>query len=119
MPLGCFDAIATVAGYSMIAYIKIRKALGLLQSFITSQYFLCKTVDANACFFRTSRLYACVKVATDHEKRILEADPRVLQAYHAALQASGIRVSATSLRIESQETVDRDWNGNWFYALFK
>ena len=105
----------------MIAYFRIRRALKLLQDFIVSEHFQCKTEDANSCLFRTSRLYVCVKVSTDKEKLILEGDPRVLAKYRQALLSSGIPLigKATTLRIESQETVNRDWGGNWFYALFK
>lgn len=105
----------------MIAYLRIRKVLKSLQDFIVSEHFQCKTEDANSCLFRASRLCVCVKVSTDEEKLILEGDPRVHRKYKEALRASGIpwMGEAAVLRIESQETVNRDWRGNWFYALFK
>lgn len=120
-PLRGFRPLQRGLGITMIAYFRIRKVLKSLQDFIVSEHFQCKTEDANSCLFRASRLYVCVKVSTDQEKLILEGDPRVLRKYREALLSSGIPLKgqAAALRIESQETVDRVWGGNWFYALFK
>jgi hypothetical protein len=61
-----------------------------------------------------------LKVSTDFQKELLLSDSELMLQCKEAFLREGIYMpnGSEGFRIESQETVDRDWNGNWFYALF-
>jgi hypothetical protein len=58
--------------------------------------------------------------ATDSEAVGLRASPTIRARVHDLLVAYGFEeqdVSELTVVVQSQETVDRDYNGSWFYAL--
>lgn len=58
--------------------------------------------------------------ATDSEAQRLRASPTVHGQVHDVLQTCGFQghdLTELKVVIQSQETVDRDYAGNWFYAL--
>jgi hypothetical protein len=61
-----------------------------------------------------------VKTRTDAERDGLLADATLKQTLDQALSQAGYPEAAiphVELTIQSQETVDRDYEGNWFYAM--
>ena len=55
---------------------------------------------------------------TDSERDELLDVPDLLELVSDAIQASGLDLSLiTGATAQSQETVDRDYEGSWFYAL--
>ena len=105
----------------MIVYFKIKRALRNIERSVRSRNFDCKAEDVNSCVFDASKMYLCLKVATDFQKELLLSDSELMLQCEDAFLREGIYMphGSEGFRIESQETVDRDWNGNWFYALFK
>ena len=64
-------------------------------------------------------LYIFIDTRTDAERDSLRADPTLHPEIVAALVANGYPQDAApfvGLAIESQETVDRDFGGNWYRA---
>lgn len=55
-----------------------------------------------------------IKVDTDERRDSLLADEVLLQSLHEAARTGGW---PAVIAIESQETVDRDYEGRWFYRL--
>lgn len=56
--------------------------------------------------------------STDNERDALLDIPDLLELVHDAIQPSGLDLSLiTEATAQSQETVDRAYEGNWFYAL--
>jgi len=106
----------------MIIYFKVKKALGNLQKYLCNEYFECLVEDANSVVFKPSNLYAYVKTKTDIQKEKLISSKEVQSKFRECLSQAGIPKDVAlhlSLYIESEETVEREWAGNWFYALFK
>ena len=52
---------------------------------------------------------------TDEERDALAADDGLASATRETVGRHGLRVSGVT--VESQETVDRDYDGSWFYRL--
>jgi len=106
----------------MIAYFKIKKAMTMLQEYLCRNYFNCAVIDANAVFFKPEKCYICIKIEYDNQKEKLKNPVELLSKFREFLFDVGISKSIASnldLHIESKETVFRDFDGNWFYALFK
>lgn len=64
-------------------------------------------------------LCVCIDVNTDSQRDALRENSELLGRFRASILAAGYpaeSVPLVSFSIESQETVDRDWGGNWFYA---
>ncbi len=64
-------------------------------------------------------LFITINVQTDSEKKMLIEMPGLEDSMRHAVVIAGYPLSAVPLigfSIESQQTVDRDFNGNWFYA---
>lgn len=54
---------------------------------------------------------------TDAERDRLQADPLVFLRVEELAAAEGLGSLLRGLTVESQETVDRDYEGSWFYRL--
>ena len=64
-------------------------------------------------------LCICIDVNSDDERNRLYEDQALIDQLRQALIACGYpegSVPLVSFSVESQETVDRDFGGNWFYA---
>jgi hypothetical protein len=64
-------------------------------------------------------LCICINVNTDAERDSLQHDDELIRQFRKAILSSGYpaeSVPMVSFSIESQETVSRDFEGNWFYA---
>lgn len=106
----------------MIVYFKIKKALQKFEQEIGNRFFKCRVFDANKSVFRSSKLFTVVKVEKDKQKMELKKQNDLKDILVSYLRESGIykeEIGTIDLHIESQETVNRDWDGNWFHALFK
>jgi hypothetical protein len=106
----------------MLVYFKIKRALNKLQNYICKKFFQCKVVDANTAIFRHSKLYACIKVNTDKQKIKLKSEGSLASIFKQFLIDSGFpseNINRHELYVESQETVERDFDGNWYFALFQ
>jgi hypothetical protein len=60
-----------------------------------------------------------ITTPTDADRDLMRASPDLVSEFRSALLAVGYppsAVSEVSFNFESQETVDRDYNGNWWYA---
>lgn len=61
-----------------------------------------------------------VSVATDEQKNMLKAHPELIEKFQEAILELGYpaeSVPEIGYAFESQETVDRDYNHNWWYAV--
>jgi hypothetical protein len=61
-----------------------------------------------------------ITTPSDAERDLLRASPELISEFRAALRAIGypaIAVPDVGFEIESQEIVDRDHGGNWWYAV--
>jgi hypothetical protein len=64
-------------------------------------------------------LCVCIDVDTDAERDAMRDDNELIEDFRDAILAAGYPVESVplvSFSIESQQTVDRDWSGNWFHA---
>lgn len=64
----------------------------------------------------------CVKTDTDKERDVLSRDPEIYRDFRAALATAGYPTDTDPVvrfGIQSQETVDRDYGGNWDEAAEK
>jgi len=64
-------------------------------------------------------LCVCIDVDTDVERDAIREDAELLDHCREVILAAGYPAESVPLigfSIESQETVDRDWGGNWFYG---
>jgi hypothetical protein len=64
-------------------------------------------------------LCVCIDVNSDQQRERLREDHALMDQLRQALLMSGYpaeSVPLVSFSIESQETVDRDFRGNWFHA---
>jgi len=62
----------------------------------------------------------CIKTQTDRERDILCHDPDIYVQFREALVKAGYPADTRPVvhfGIQSQETVDRDYGGNWYAAL--
>jgi hypothetical protein len=63
-----------------------------------------------------SSVWLCV--SSDTERDALLARPDLLEVIHSILLSNQLDASRiSSAGAQSQETVDRDFDGSWFYAL--
>ncbi len=61
-----------------------------------------------------------LQTTNDEERDRLASNPQTLPWIREVLVASGypvIEASLTTVTIQSQETVDRSYDGSWFYAM--
>jgi hypothetical protein len=64
-------------------------------------------------------LCVCINVNRDAERDLLQEDHELIDQFRQALLESGYpaeSVQHVGFSFESQETVDRDFGGNWYYA---
>jgi len=57
---------------------------------------------------------------TDQERDDLRADTALLKATRDVLREAGLSpldVAESGVVVQSQQTVDRDYRGSWFYAM--
>ena len=67
-----------------------------------------------------SNLAIWITAPRDRERDRLRAVPGLEESFRATLAAEGYPLDAVPLvhfAYESQETVDRDFNGNWWHAV--
>ena len=106
----------------MIIYFKAKKAMKSLHTYVSEKYCPCKITDANTVVLKINKIYPCIQVKTDTEKKIIIDSKEIDKIFINYLVDTGLTeksVNNIKVRVESGETVNRDWNGNWFYALFK
>jgi hypothetical protein len=61
-----------------------------------------------------------MQTTSDEERDRLMSNPRTVPWIRELLVASGypvVEASVTTITIQSQETVDRNYEGSWFYAM--
>lgn len=61
-----------------------------------------------------------LSVETDAQRNALEADPSVAESVKQILADQGFSqedVARSGVRVQSQETIDRDYDSSWFYAM--
>lgn len=71
-------------------------------------------------FVHPFSLHVCLVTATDAERDSLGSSNPFLAEVESVILANGFPVEHASINgsyTQSQETVDRDYKGNWFYAL--
>jgi len=80
----------------------------------------CKNVfHAGAIEIAPHHLFFGIYAVTDAGRDRINADPEAQEILHRLLLAEGYpdkAVPLIGLRAESQETVDRDWGGDWYQA---
>lgn len=73
-----------------------------------------------AYYIHPKNLALIIKVERDEDKRRLLDDPSLqlrLKSQLAAVNYPSSGRAGVSFDIESQETVDRDFDGNWYYRF--
>jgi hypothetical protein len=76
-------------------------------------------VRVGAAFPRVNGVDVWLCTSTDDEKDRLRSKTRHLADVQAVLQGAGfsdVDIAKSTVTVQSQETVDRNFEGNWFYA---
>ncbi len=97
----------------VIAYIE-REVLALARSRCAGA----KVLSFGATNTNSKHLAIWISTPTDAERDALRADPALAAAFDAVLHNVGYSLAdIAGFAFESQETVDRDYGGNWWYAV--
>ena len=112
-----FSHYGNMVGWSLILPIaRARRKIGRL---VRAKYPDARVSSLGASAINPVHLCICINVQQDSEKEKLLADQELMYRMKEALRDSGYPAEAIAevgFSIESQQTVDRDFAGNWFYA---
>jgi hypothetical protein len=79
-----------------------------------------KVFSFEATHLHPRNLAIWITTPTDEERDLMRATPELLPEFQRALLAAGYPTNAVpevGFAFESQQTVDRDYNGNWRHAV--
>ncbi len=114
--LSCLDYIGGM-GWSL--YPKILRSRRAIKQVLRKHGYTFPVSSFGATGIDPRYLCVCINVDADAERDRLLADSGLFDEFRLALLRSGYpaeSVPLVSFSVESQETVDRDFGGNWFYA---
>jgi hypothetical protein len=111
------DHYRNMVGWSLI--LPIARARGKIRQLVRAKYPDARISSFGASAISPIYLCMCIDMQRDSEKEDLLADAELMNRMREALRDSRYpanAISAVTFSIESQQTVDRDFGGNWFYA---
>jgi hypothetical protein len=121
--------ILTAVALCAFGYIGTVVGWDLYPSIIRSRWAIKRILKARGQNFRVHsfgathidpvHLCICINVDKDYERDDIYNDSELLEQFRKAILKTGYpkdSVSLLNFSVESQQTVDRDFGGNWFYA---
>jgi hypothetical protein len=100
--------------------VAIWRAKRRVRSLVRRRYRCCEVSSIGAVDIHPRHLAFWVKTDTDAQRDALQADPdlqRRLREVLREVRYPAAAIDEVGFAFESQETVDRDYEGSWYYAM--
>jgi hypothetical protein len=79
-----------------------------------------KVFSLGAVHINPRHLAIWITTPTDEERDLMRAMPELISEFRRSLSAAGYppeAIAEVGFAFESQQTVDRDYDGSWWYAV--
>ncbi|HNT29512.1 MAG TPA: hypothetical protein PKL83_00995 [bacterium] len=99
---------------------KVNQAQFRMDDWLRERGYTCSTFWFGAIDIHPKHIGFWIRVKTDAEKQTIEQDAQILPALRDCFRTVGYPAEAIAelgFAVQSDETVDRVFNGNWYHAI--